>query len=57
MSAIIEQARAMRAETVAALRTVYGALSRGQQQKLCKDRTVLALLERYGVVTGEEESQ
>jgi hypothetical protein len=49
MSEIIEAARAMRAETKAALQTVYDALNQGQQKKLLKNETVKALLERYGV--------
>ena len=57
MSGIIEQARAMRAETKAALQTVYDALNQGQQKKLLKDETVKALLERYGVIVTEEVSE
>ena len=49
MSEIIEAARAMRAETKAALQTVYDALNQGQQKKLLKDEAVKALFERYGV--------
>lgn len=49
MSAIIDAARAMRAETKAALQTVYEALNQGQQKKLLKDEAVKALLDRYGV--------
>ena len=56
MSAIIEQARAMRAETKAALQTVYEALNQGQQKKLLKDDAVKALFERYGVIETEEVS-
>lgn len=36
-------------ETRDALQTVYDALNSGQQKKLLKDETVLALLERCGV--------
>lgn len=40
---------AAKAETKAALQTVYDALNQGQQKKLLKDAGVLALLRRYGL--------
>lgn len=38
-----------KAETKAALQTVYDALNQGQQNKLLKDETVKALFDLYGV--------
>ena len=38
-----------KAETKAALQTVYDALNRGQQEKLLKDESVKALFDLYGV--------
>lgn len=40
---------AFKAETRAALQTVYDALNQGQQKKILKDPAVAALFERYGV--------
>jgi Fe2+ or Zn2+ uptake regulation protein len=40
---------AARAETKAALQTVYDTLNKGQQQKIVKDETVKALFDLYGV--------
>ena len=40
---------AAKAETCAALQTVYDSLNKGQQQKLVKDEEVKALFDRYGV--------
>ena len=44
---------AAKAETKAALQTVYDALNQGQQKKLLKDEAVAALLALYGVEVGE----
>lgn len=41
---------AAKAETKAALQTVYDTLNQGQQKKLVKDEAVKALFDRYGVV-------
>lgn len=38
-----------RAETKAALQTVYDALNQGQQNKILKDEGVKALFDLYGV--------
>ena len=38
-----------KAETKAALQTVYDALNQGQQNKLLKDEGVKALFDLYGV--------
>ena len=43
---------AAKAETKAALQTVYDALNQGQQKKLLKDEAVAALLALYGVEVG-----
>lgn len=43
-----------KAETKAALQTVYDALNQGQQKKLLKDEKVKALFDRYKVITEEE---
>lgn len=40
-----------KAETAAALQTVYDSLNQGQQKKLLKDETVRCLLQRYEVAT------
>jgi hypothetical protein len=40
---------AAKAETKAALETVYNALNSGQQKKIVKDEAVKALFDRYGV--------
>ncbi len=42
-----------KAETKAALQTVYDALNQGQQKKIIKDEAVKALFDRYGVEYGE----
>lgn len=47
----LERAKAFNQEIRAALLTVYSELNQGQQQKLMKNETVKALLERYGVVS------
>ena len=44
---------AAKAETKAALQTVYDALNQGQQKKLLKDEAVAALFALYGVEVGE----
>lgn len=44
-----EAVSATKAETKAALQTVYDALNQGQQKKILKDPVVAALFERYGV--------
>ena len=38
-------------ETKIALETMFNELNQGQQKKMLKNETVLALFERYGVVT------
>ena len=38
-----------KAETKAALQTVYDTLNHGQQQKIVKDEAVKALFDLYGV--------
>ena len=40
---------AARAETRAALQTVYDALNQGQQKKILKDEAVKTLFDLYGV--------
>ena len=40
---------AAKAETKAALETVYAALNQGQQKKIVKDEQVKALFDLYGV--------
>ena len=40
---------AAKAEVKTALETVLATLNSGQRKKVCKDATVVALLERYGV--------
>lgn len=42
-----------KAETKAALQTVYDALNQGQQKKLLKDEAVKALFDLYGVEYSE----
>lgn len=44
-----DAARAVKAETAAALQTVYDALNQGQRQKLLKNDAVAHLLNFYGV--------
>ena len=46
LTAAVEAARA---ETKAALQTVYDSLNQGQQKKILKDETVKALFDLYGV--------
>ena len=38
-----------KAETRAALQTVYDALNQGQRKKIVKEESVKALFDRYGV--------
>lgn len=38
-----------KAETKSALKTVYDAMNKGQQNKIVKDEAVKALFDRYGV--------
>lgn len=40
---------AVKAETKAALQTMYDALNQGQQKQIVKDENVKALFDRYGV--------
>ena len=49
LTAAVETAKA---ETRAALQTVYDSLNQGQQKKLVKDEKVKALFDLYGVVYG-----
>lgn len=42
-----------KAETRAALQTVYDALNSGQQKKILKDEAVKKLFDLYGVEYGE----
>lgn len=44
---------ACKAETKAALQTVYDALNQGQQKKILKDEKVKALFDLYGVEYAE----
>ena len=46
LTAAVEAAKA---ETKAALQTVYVALNKGQQKKIVKDEKVKALFDLYGV--------
>lgn len=46
-----EALKAAKAETRAALQTVYDALNHGQQNKILKNSAVAALFERFGVET------
>ena len=46
-----EALEAAKAETRAALQTVYDALNQGQQNKILKNAAVAALFERFGVET------
>lgn len=39
----------LKAETTAALQTVFDGLNNGQQQKLLKNEDIKALFDRYGV--------
>ena len=50
LNAAVEAARA---ETKAALQTVYDALNQGQQKQIVKDEKVKALFDLYGVEYGE----
>lgn len=47
LTAAVEMAKA---ETKNALQTIYDALNQGQQKKLIKNETVLALLQHYGIL-------
>lgn len=44
---------AAKAETKAALETVYNALNAGQKKKIVKDEAVKVLFDRYGVEYSE----
>ena len=44
---------AAKAETKAALQTMYDALNPGQQKKIVKDEAVRTLFDRYGVEYSE----
>ena len=44
---------AAKAETKAALQTVYDSLNQGQQKKIVKDEAVKALFDLYGVEYSE----
>ena len=46
LTAAVEKAKA---ETRAALQTMYNALNSGQQKKIVKDEAVKALFDLYGV--------
>lgn len=46
----LERAKAFNREIKQALQTIFDALNQGQQNKLMKNETVKALLERYGVI-------
>lgn len=50
--ALTAAVEAAKAETKAALQTVYDALNQGQQNKIVKDEAVKALFDRYGVEYG-----
>jgi hypothetical protein len=44
-----QEVATVKADTKAALQTVYDALNSGQQKKIVKDEQVKALFDRYGV--------
>jgi Fe2+ or Zn2+ uptake regulation protein len=46
---LTEAVATAKAETKAALQTVYDALNQGQQKKILKDEAVKELFDRYGV--------
>lgn len=46
---LLAAVQAVKAETKAALQTMYDELNHGQQQKIVKDEKVKALFDRYGV--------
>lgn len=46
---LIAAVEAVRAETKAALQTVYDSLNQGQQKKIVEEEAVKALFDRYGV--------
>lgn len=48
-----KKVEAVKAETKAALQTMYDALNQGQQKKIVKDEAVKALFDRYGVLYSE----
>lgn len=50
LTAAVETAKA---ETKAALQTMYDALNQGQQKQLVKDEKVKTLFDRYGVEYSE----
>ena len=50
LTAAVETAKA---ETKAALETVYNALNAGQKKKIVKDEAVKVLFDRYGVEYSE----
>jgi Fe2+ or Zn2+ uptake regulation protein len=50
LTAAVEQAKA---ETKAALQTVYDSLNQGQQKKIVKNEAVKALFDLYGVEYSE----
>lgn len=47
---LFDKVAAFKSETQAALQAVWDALNHGQQNKLLKNESIKALLERYGVV-------
>ena len=47
--ALTAAVEAAKAETKAALQTVYDAMNQGQQKKIVKDEKVKALFDLYGV--------
>lgn len=44
-----------REETRAALQAVFDALNKGQKQKLLKDETILALMQKFSVQIDEAD--
>ena len=50
LTAAVEQAKA---ETKAALQTVYDSLNQGQQKKIVKDEAVKGLFDLYGLEYSE----
>ena len=51
--ALTTAVEAAKAETKAALQTVYDALNKGQQKKIVKDEAVKELFDLYGVEYSE----
>lgn len=50
-SKLKEKTASVKTETREALQTMYDAMNPGQQKQIVKNEAVVALFERYGVVT------